>query len=448
MTNTGAGGRVDTVVSRFGKDAYHDLPELCAEHLGGGPYLVVSDERIWAAAGDALRPALARLHDPGLHLLPGDPAPYASEELVAKVRELLERGGAKGLAFGSGTINDVVKRASFELARPYICLPTAPSVDGFTAYGAAITVGGFKMTLECPAPPCVLADEDVVSSAPAELIAAGYGDLVAKLTGGADWIVADAAGVEPVVPEILDMVQPNAHAILDRAEDLVRRDRAAVGLLFDGLARSGIAMQRYRDSRPASGTEHLLSHTWEMSHIEPECRAGSHGFKVAVGTLIASAFFTELFSPEGAAAQTLGRRKFRPAERLGERRVDAARRLLEGHPALGMTLDSIRKKTPSGDLLAARCARMQERWDGLRTPLARRLPSFGRLKERLAAGGCPVEPAALGLDRARCLQTLELASLIRTRYTVLDLASELGVFEVCAEAVFSSGYFTDYAPAR
>ena len=47
------------------------------------------------------------------------------------------------------------------------------------------------------------------AAAPAGMNASGYADLLAKLTAGADWIVADALGIEPIDPPSWQMVQAN-----------------------------------------------------------------------------------------------------------------------------------------------------------------------------------------------------------------------------------------------
>lgn len=440
--------RIDTVFSEFGPRLLDSLPEIVERHFGQGPFLIVSDERIRAAVGRRLDLFLERHPDSLLHILPAAPAPYASDALVAEIAAAIRSAGATPIAVGAGTVNDVVKRAAFEAGRRYACVPTAPSVDGYTAYGAAITVGGFKTTLECPAPLCVVADEEIIAEAPYELIASGYGDLVAKLTGGADWILADAMGLEAVDRECWDMVQPSARAILGIPSKVRAREKPAIAALFKGLAMTGLAMQRYRDSRPASGAEHLLSHAWEMTHPAGGGQAASHGYKVAIGTLVSAALFSSLFSEKGAAGQALAERGFAPARRLLERRLEQAASALEGHPALSKTERVLGQKTPGPELLAARARLAGEKWEGLRAGILAQLPSFDLLKERLAAAGCPVEPADIGLSRSDCARALTLASLIRPRYTVLDFASELDVLEVGAEEALSTRHFSSFAPER
>src|SRR5690606_4559330 len=78
----------------------------------------------------------------------------------------------------------------------YMCVSTAASMDGYSAYGASITKSGAKMTMECAAPRAIVADLTVMCDAPPVSNASGYADLYAKVTAGADWIFADALGVE------------------------------------------------------------------------------------------------------------------------------------------------------------------------------------------------------------------------------------------------------------
>jgi glycerol-1-phosphate dehydrogenase [NAD(P)+] len=82
----------------------------------------------------------------------------------------------------------------------------APSMDGYTASGAALFANGVKQTFECPAPELVIADLDILWDAPEATIASGYGDIVGKVTAGADWILADALEIEAIIPDVWKMV--------------------------------------------------------------------------------------------------------------------------------------------------------------------------------------------------------------------------------------------------
>src|SRR5204862_6337335 len=128
---------------------------------------------------------------------------------------------------------------------------TAAWMDGYTAYGASITAKGSKQTFDRPAPQAVLADLEVIAAAPAGMNAAGYADLVVKVPAGADWIVADALGVEAIQPAVWDTVQKRLHAWVESPERIAGNEPGVVRQLVDGLMMTGFAMLAARSSRPA-----------------------------------------------------------------------------------------------------------------------------------------------------------------------------------------------------
>jgi glycerol-1-phosphate dehydrogenase [NAD(P)+] len=140
----------------------------------------------------------------------------------------------------------------------------------------------------------MVADVNVLRDAPYDMIAAGYGDLAAKIPAGADWIIADRLGVERILPEAWDMSQRDLRMRLADPAAIARRDGAAIDGLFLGLVEVGFAMEVFKNSRPAAGAEHMMSHAWEMVHLSVLGFPVSHGFKVAIGTLASTAIMTEL----------------------------------------------------------------------------------------------------------------------------------------------------------
>ena len=67
-----------------------------------------------------------------------------------------------------------------------------------------------------------LADLDVIASAPAGMNASGYADLLAKSAAGGDWILADAAGEEPIHQRTWNAVQGRLRAWLSAPLQLRR----------------------------------------------------------------------------------------------------------------------------------------------------------------------------------------------------------------------------------
>jgi len=67
---------------------------------------------------------------------------------VERLTASLKQHDAIPVAVGSGTINDLVKLAAHQSGRSYLCVATAASMDGYTAFGASITHQGAKQTFQ------------------------------------------------------------------------------------------------------------------------------------------------------------------------------------------------------------------------------------------------------------------------------------------------------------
>ena len=104
---------------------------------------------------------------------------------------MLKKTDAIPVAVGSGVINDLTKLTAHRCGRRYMCVGTAASMDGYTAYGASITYQGNKQTFDCPAPYGMALDPRIAAKAPKAMSASGYADLIAKIPAGADWMIAD-----------------------------------------------------------------------------------------------------------------------------------------------------------------------------------------------------------------------------------------------------------------
>lgn len=409
------------------------------------PPLIIADRTTWDVAGKKVKESFLSKGsgDPGVYIF-SDPSVYADDIHVAMVRSVLEKQRSTiAVAVGSGTINDIVKRASHECGRPYMCVPTAPSVDGFTAAGAAITVQGFKTTLTCDPPAVVLADSRVLREAPAQMIASGYGDLCAKITAGADWIIADMLDIEPIVPRIWSLVQDSLRDRLSDPVGLRERKDETVTQVFSGLVDVGYAMAAYRDSRPASGADHLLSHVWEMEHLTCGGEGVSHGFKVALGTLVSTALLTEMLT---VTQKDLEASFIRPCPRNIEERKTEASAWLEGNPNRTEILNVVEDKFLPPPRLQERRRNIMERWGVLCGRIRSQMMPFSDLKHALSCAGCPVEPADIGLDASMLLRGIYVAQMIRTRYTILDLLYEAGLFsDIVGKAVGTQRYFSRYS---
>jgi glycerol-1-phosphate dehydrogenase [NAD(P)+] len=429
------------VIGEGALDSVADVFERC---FGDRPAVVIGDENTFEVAGNAVSRTLeesgSELMEP--FVFPGRPTLHADYENIETVVESLRPHRAIAVAVGSGTVNDIVKRASHECDRPYMNVATAASMDGYTSFGAAIAKDGFKQTMECPAPRAVVADLAVLIKAPAPMTSAGYADLLAKITAGTDWIVADRLEVEPIEPKAWSLVQGTLRDATRRPGDLRAGDPPAMEALIEGLIMSGLAMQAASSSRPASGAEHQFSHLWEMEGLgenpERDEPPLSHGFKVGVGTVAIAALYERVLERDFARLDVEAAVRAWPPWEEVQRRVRAA---LATSGLDDAAVEETRAKYLEPNELAVRLERLTERWSDLRDRVREQLIPPRRARELLQEAGCPTTPGEIGLSADAFKATYRRAQMIRRRYTILDLANETGVLDDCVGELFAVAGF-------
>lgn len=400
--------------------------------------LVVADDNTWAAAGAAVHASLgaAGVGTAEPMIFPGEPTLEASYRNSNVVRERLRDTGAIAVAVGSGTLNDLAKLASGELGRRYAVVGTAASMDGYSGFGAPMSRDGVKVTMPCPAPAVVVIDLDVAAAAPPEMVASGYGDLAAKIPAGADWILADAVGIDPIDPLAWELVQNGVADALSQPDALAAGDADAYAGLVNGLILSGLAMQVYRGTRPASGADHYFAHLWELDHLGAERRPPlSHGFKVAIGTLAMCAFYERFLARDlrsvDVDAAVAGWAPWDVVEADIRSRFSGA---LADH-----AVAETRVKHVDAAGLRERLTTFVEHWDALRPRVEAQVTPARRLQAMLRAAGAPSVPEDIGLTAADVRATFPRAMYYRSRYTVLDVAREVGWFDDLVAEVFAPG---------
>jgi glycerol-1-phosphate dehydrogenase [NAD(P)+] len=427
----------DTRDVNIGAGALASVPDVFRENFGEGPVVVVADGNTFEVAG---RKVQREFEDAGYtmvepYVFPAEPPLYAEYSNIEKLRDSLKGHEAIPVAVGSGTLNDIVKRSSHECERPYMCVGTAASMDGYTAFGASIEKDGLKQTLSCPAPRAVVADLETLQNAPENMTASGYADLLGKVTSGADWLVADALGVEKIDPTGWSLVQDHLREWTDSPAELRAGDRQSTEHLVEGLIMSGLGMQSYQSSRTASGAEHQFSHLWEMEGLGKKARPPlSHGFKVGVGSVAIAALYELLLERDLADLDVEALQNSWPTREEMEQSVRAQHTdpdLEEG--AVEQTL----AKYIGADELAERLGLLRKAWPELREKVRGQLLPAGEIKEMLEAAGCPTTPVEIGLGWKDFERSYRRAQTIRKRYTVLDLALETGLLDECVEKLFA-----------
>ncbi|WP_461486462.1 iron-containing alcohol dehydrogenase, partial [Pedobacter sp.] len=224
------------------KEALFQASELFKEQFPNQTAIIIADTITYGVLGKQIE---TQFNEKGVQQLEPyiytDPELYAEYKFVDELVAVLKTHQAVPVAVGSGTINDLTKLAAHLTNRRYMCVATAASMDGYTAFGASITANGAKQTFNCPAPQACLADTTILSAAPTAMTASGYADLFAKITAGADWIFADALGVEPIDETAWSIVQDGLHEALADPKGTRNGEITAVTQLTEGLMLGGFA---------------------------------------------------------------------------------------------------------------------------------------------------------------------------------------------------------------
>jgi len=401
------------------------LPTLLREAFPGQKaFLLVADRNTWEAAGhgaaDVLTAAGFSLDSLILEPRAGESKVHPGEDRVEQVASRLQATTHLALGVGAGTINDLVKAASSRVGRPCAVIATAPSMNGYTSGIAAIVIGGLKQTLPVRGAVLVVADTDVLCQAPAEMIGAGFADMMAKWVASADWRLAERllgggydARVEQVSRVAIDLLEGREEAIaLGRA--------AAIENLIEALCVSGLSMAVASSSAHISGAEHLFAHYIEMMMPKILDRE-LHGRQVGIGTLCSAALYEQLlgWSPERLDVEA------RVAAQLPwkTRRAQIERHFTTLAPVV---TEQAQQLYVEGEELRVRLKRLAAEWPALRTEVAGAVAPRATIEDRLRKAGAPIHFAQLGITPSEMREILLWAADIRARYTVLHLAADLG----------------------
>ena len=150
---------------------------------------------------------------------------------------------------------------------------------------------------------------------------------------------------------------------------------------MDALITAGLAMAESGNSRPASGSEHHISHFLEMDFIRRREPVPLHGLKVAIGTMVSIEIYNYIKD---------NKIKFYNCEKVYE--------------------------------------------------LASELPTVEEVRTKLARMGCPTRFSEIGVRRETMEEMIENAYSIRDRYTVLTLAHDLKLTEDLKPILMSKYY--------
>ena len=190
------------------------------------------------------------------------------------------------IAVGGGKIIDVTKAAAYKAGIEYISVPTMCSHDGIASPFSSIKKpnGGGSSSIQAESPLSIIADTRIIAKSPYRTIAAGVGDMIAKYSAVRDWRLGSIVKREYYGDYAGELGLMVATVVSDSVNEIRKRTERGINVLLEASISSGAAMGIAGSSRPASGSEHKISHALDIVADYP----AMHGEQCGVATIIAS----------------------------------------------------------------------------------------------------------------------------------------------------------------
>ncbi len=264
-----------------------------------GRTFIVADVHTYEILGRQVEQQLKDAHfDVTSYVFPDEHLHPDAKTLGTLLIEASEFPTALMIAVGSGSINDITRFVSHRLGIPYIICGTAPSMDGYCGDSSPIICRNNKISFWGNAPAAVVLDTEILAQAPKTMITAGFGDVIGKYIALTDWKLGHDKAGEYYCPVIAQLMANAVEKCVASIDGVVNRDPDAMKDLAEALCLAGMCMTLATVTRPASGSEHNMTHCFDLDKITRGLDYPLHGNTVGMCT-IAMARFYEMAVADG-----------------------------------------------------------------------------------------------------------------------------------------------------
>ncbi len=375
--------------------------------------LLVADNHTYAVCGETVKVQLGdKLGQ--LVVIERDGVLIPNEEAVAEVEAYLTENTDLIMGIGSGVMQDLCKYVSCKAGLPYQVIATAPSMDGYASIGAAMIMDNMKVTYNAHVPEAIVGDTDVLRESPMEMIQAGYGDILGKFSCLNDWKLSHVVNDEYFCQEVYDLTYDMLQKTKDLGEKLQDRDGEAIQTLMEALVGVGIAMAYVGNSRPASGSEHHLSHFFEVVGILNDEPYFAHGIDVAYSAVYTQSLRDKLLTNITWDAN---------AKRESNFSYDTYEKdILRIYTAAADGVIALQRKL--GWYEVNRLPIYEAKWEAIRD-VFKEAPSAEELKEYLKSVGLDIREFDALYGKEKIANALKYGKDLKDRYSVLWMYDDL-----------------------
>ena len=261
----------------FGVNAIETLPSICKDLGIKKLHLFSGKTKTKAIMEKQILPLISESLEVESTMLPKNVDLSVLEEITA----LNDFNSTSLMAVGGGTVIDCVKFLANTSNADYLAVPTNASHDGFSSPYINFLLRQqiensenkeIKGKYRPVAPLAIIGDTTLISDAPEESLKAGVGDILAKRVAVKDWKLAHQLKGEDYDIYAASFAEMTTNMVERTILDLGKNffSEKGVRALIKALGSSGVAMCIAGSSRPASGSEHLVSHALDSLSSEYE----------------------------------------------------------------------------------------------------------------------------------------------------------------------------------
>lgn len=408
------------------EDAVSKLPELIMSGLYHN-ICVVLDSTTEEIIGRSVYQVLRNNLIPYQSVVLNDKKLLPNERSVGKIMVGIPAKCDLIVAVGSGTISDLCKYISYKLGIDCIIVATAPSMDGYASGVASIIIDNIKNTFEVSRPTAIIADTNILTEAPYEMITAGVGDILSRYACLADWKMASVITREHYCASISEIMKASVNNVVKVLNGIKNRDREAVKVLMEELVLSGIVMNYVGNSRPASGSEHHLAHYWEMMFAQRNTASPYHGHKAALGTAVVLKLY-EYIKEHRIDFEKIPPAEFKESEwedNIIKAYGDASDEVIKLEKAIHKNSD---------DEVEKRRIELRQNIDQI-MEIIDNMPCTSYVINILKSIDAPYSLDVAGIDEEMLRQSIMYAKEFRNRYGILQMLFDIGELEAAANEI-------------
>ena len=389
---------------RIGKGLVKEVGDILNANSFPGLLLVVGDENTLCEA------LFCSLDNAGFdyEVLKYENLRLATMNEVDQIAKIITGRDIGVLSVGTGSINDPCRLAAARENKMLCIFGTAPSMDGFASYSSPIVKDGFKSSYPAKSPEVIIADTEILASAPTELKSAGFGDMVSKYTALIDWQIAALLTDEPYCERVAALTRNAVDELMSMADKVTENDEETAGKIFESLLKTGIGMSFMQNARPASGAEHIIGHLIECVELRDGKIPNYHGEDIGVCTLHTLKIYNDLAELES---------------------IQTKKENVDWDDVLGFygnMADDVRTLNfPDNIIDKVDPYELKSKWQKIRA-IIKDVPTYDEIRDAMRKAGCKLEISDIGKDEKLFFDCVKYSPYMRARLTLLRM---LGMIE-------------------